>query len=281
MLALIRRLRVPTGRVPARQTVADAGEARAPAANPSRPNAVLVLGGGSEIGLAIATRLVARGARRVVLAGREPHTMSAAAAPLRDWDADVHTVPFDASHVDSHDEIIAATFGGHGEFDVVVLAFAVLGDQAVYEEDPGAAGRDATVNYAGAVSSGLAVARQLREQGRGTLVILSSVAGQRPRRDSYVYGSAKAGLDAFAEGLREALHGTGVRVLVVRPGFVRTRMTAAQPTGLFAVDADAVARATARGLDRGASVVWVPRLLRWYSMLLRALPGPIFRLFAR
>src|SRR5690606_3486391 len=125
--------------------------------------------------------------RRLVLLGRDEAAMRAAAEPLARAGAEVVTVPFDASLVDTHASVIDETFASYGDIDVVLLAAGVLGDQGVYEDDPTRAGLDAIVNYAGAVSAGLAVARQLRSQGHGTLVVLSSVAGQRPRRANYVY----------------------------------------------------------------------------------------------
>ena len=132
---------------------------------------------------------------------------------------------FDATDTAGHAAAIDEVFDG-GDVDIVLLAFGVLGDQAEAEADPDAAVTVATTNYTGAVSAGLRVATRLRMQGHGMLVVLSSVAGDRARRTNYVYGSTKAGLDAFAQGLGDALHGSGARVLIVRPGFVRTRMTA-------------------------------------------------------
>lgn len=185
---------------------------------------------------------------------------------------------FDAAAIDTHTATIDEAFARYGDFDVVLLAFAVLGDETAFADDPAAAGRAAVTNYAGGVSSGLAVARRLRAQGHGTLVVLSSVAGQRPRRANYVYGSAKAGLDAFARGLDEALRGSGARVMVVRPGFVRTQLTARLQPGPLAQAPAQVAAAITAGLDRGAAVVWSPGLLRWVFLVLRALPQPLFRL---
>jgi decaprenylphospho-beta-D-erythro-pentofuranosid-2-ulose 2-reductase len=243
-----------------------------------RPRSVLILGGGSEIGLATAARLVARGAREIVLLGRHPDAMLIAAAPLRAAGAAVHAAPFDAA--DPHGSVapIDEAFRAHGDFDIVLLAFGVLGDQQHYEDDPVEAGHDAALNFAGAVASGLAVGRALRVQGHGVLVVFSSVAGQRPRRANFVYGAAKSGIDAFARGLDEALRGSGPRVMIVRPGFVHTRMTAHLPSGPLSQTADQVATAVVRGLDGDASAVWAPTLLQWVFLVLRHVPQPIFRL---
>ena len=106
-----------------------------------------------------------------------------------------------------------------------IVAFGQLVDQAELDDDPAAAAAMVDVNYTGAVSVCLAVAAQFRRQGHGRLVVLSSVAGERVRKANFVYGSSKAGLDGFAQGLGDALAGTGASVLVVRPGFVHSRMT--------------------------------------------------------
>jgi decaprenylphospho-beta-D-erythro-pentofuranosid-2-ulose 2-reductase len=109
------------------------------------------------------------------------------------------------------------------------------------------------------------------------MVVLSSVAAERPRRANVVYGASKAGLDALARGLGEALREHAVRVLVVRPGFVHTRMTRGLAPAPLSSTPDAVAVAVADGLDGGATVVWAPPRLRWLMLVVRMLPGPVFR----
>jgi decaprenylphospho-beta-D-erythro-pentofuranosid-2-ulose 2-reductase len=242
-----------------------------------RPQTILVLGGGSAIAQATLERLARRGLRSVVLAGRCAANMSGAAEPLRAHGVRVVTARFDAADIGTHQATIDAAFDEYGDFDLVIMAFGVLGDQERYEQNPTAAGKDAVVNYAGAISSGRAVASRLRTQGHGTLVVLSSVAGQRPRRANYVYGSAKAGLDAFARGLNETLRGSGARVMVVRPAFVRTRMTAHLSRPQFAQSPDEVAGAIVCGLDQNASIVWSPGWMRWVFLVLSAMPQRVFR----
>ncbi|MCX5392710.1 SDR family NAD(P)-dependent oxidoreductase [Streptomyces sp. NBC_00094] len=186
------------------------------------PQSLLVLGGTSEIGLATARRLIVRGVRTVWLAGRPSPALAAAADSLRALGADVRAVPFDALDTESHEERLGKIFA-EGAVDIVLLAFGILGDQAHDESDPVAAVRVAQTNYTGAVSAGLVCAGALQTQGHGSLVVLSSVAGERARRADFLYGSSKAGLDVFAQGLGDALYGTGVHVMVVRPGSVRAR----------------------------------------------------------
>jgi decaprenylphospho-beta-D-erythro-pentofuranosid-2-ulose 2-reductase len=240
------------------------------------PQSLLVLGGTSEIALATARRLIARRTRTVWLAGRPSPALEEAAGQLRGLGADVHTLAFDALDPASHEAVLGKVFA-EGDIDLVLLAFGLLGDQARDEREPEAAVRVAQTNYTGAVSAGLVCARALQSQGHGSLVVMSSVAGERARRANFIYGSSKAGLDAFAQGLGDALHGTGVHVMVVRPGFVRTRMTAGLPESPLATTPEAVATAVELGLRRRSETVWVPGALRVVMAALRHLPRGVFR----
>ncbi|MER5793379.1 decaprenylphospho-beta-D-erythro-pentofuranosid-2-ulose 2-reductase [Streptomyces sp. NPDC001980] len=240
------------------------------------PQSLLVLGGTSEIALATARRLIARRTRTVWLAGRPSPALEQAAGQLRALGPDVHTVPFDALDPESHETALGKVFA-NGDVDLVLLAFGILGDQATDEREPVNAVRVAQTNYTGAVSAGLVAARALQSQGHGSLVVLSSVAGERARRSNFIYGSSKAGLDAFAQGLGDALHGTGVHVMVVRPGFVRTKMTRGLEEAPLATTPEAVATAIEIGLRRRSEVVWVPGALRVVMSALRHAPRSVFR----
>jgi decaprenylphospho-beta-D-erythro-pentofuranosid-2-ulose 2-reductase len=244
---------------------------------------VLLLGGTSDIGLAIARRLAGPRQAAVVLAGRDPAALAAAASTLRAGPpgsiGEVSTLAFDALDTASHDGVIVAAAQLLGDIDVVILAFGLLGDQSLDETEGGAADavRLAQVNYVGAISAGLAAARRLRVQGHGALVVLSSVAGERVRKANFIYGSSKAGLDGFAQGLGDSLQGSGARVLIVRPGFVTTKMTAGVKPAPLSTTAEKVADATDRALRQGREVVWVPGPFRWVMMVMRHLPRPVFR----
>ncbi|MDT0473397.1 decaprenylphospho-beta-D-erythro-pentofuranosid-2-ulose 2-reductase [Streptomyces sp. DSM 41014] len=240
------------------------------------PQSLLVLGGTSEIALATARRLIARRTRTVWLAGRPSPALDRAAAELRGLGAEVHTVAFDALEPEAHETALGKVFA-EGDIDLVLLAFGVLGDQARDERDPASAVRVAQTNYTGAVSACLVAARALQAQGHGSLVVLSSVAGERARRANFIYGSSKAGLDAFAQGLGDALYGTGVHVMVVRPGFVRSKMTAGLPEAPLATTPEEVAAAVELGLRRRSETVWVPGALRVVMSALRHAPRAVFR----
>lgn len=240
------------------------------------PQTLLLLGGTSDIGLAIAERYLAARPLRVVLAGRSSPRLDEAAARLTARGATVETVEFDAARPAGHQELISK-IAAAGDIDVAVVAFGLLGEQAVAEREPGAAVELATVNYVGAVSVGVALANVMRAAGHGTIVALSSVAGERARRSNFVYGSTKAGMDAFYSGLGDSLVGTGVRVLVVRPGFVRTKMTEHLPPAPLSTTADAVAAAIVGAIRRGRQTIWVPAALRLVMSGVRHLPRPLFR----
>jgi decaprenylphospho-beta-D-erythro-pentofuranosid-2-ulose 2-reductase len=128
------------------------------------------------------------------------------------------------------------------------------------------------------VTTGLAVARQFRRQGHGTLMVLSSVAGVRPRRSNFVYGSTKSAADAFAQGLGDSLVEAGARVMVVRPGFVHSRMTAGMDAQPFAINPDTVADHVVRGLERGREIVWTPPVLAVVFGVMRLLPRRVWRI---
>ena len=238
---------------------------------------VLLLGGTSEIGLAILASLGLPASAEVILAGRDEQRLAAAGKELP---AQVRTVPYDALETGSHQAFVDGLFAD-GHLDLVVSAAGVLVPQADLERDVRRAAEMIETNFTGHVSTLLAVAARMRAQGRGTIVVLSSVAAVRPRKANPVYGSAKAGLDAFARGLADLLHGTGVRVLLVRPGFVTGRMTAGMPPAPLATTPEAVGKATAAALRRGQATVWVPPSLAGLALALRLVPRPLWRRISR
>ncbi|GAB3481638.1 short-subunit dehydrogenase [Amycolatopsis cihanbeyliensis] len=242
----------------------------------------MILGGRSEIGLAVGIRLVAGGARTVVLAARRSQDLDEQEAALRAAGADtVDRVEFDADDVSRHREVLDEIARRHGPLGVVVTAFGILGDQQRAERDTTHALSIVHTDYVAHVAVLTELANLLREQGSGSLVVFSSVAGVRVRRANYVYGSAKAGLDGFASGLADALTGSGVRLLLVRPGFVVGRMTEGMSPAPFSSTADQVADATVRALRRGRADVWVPAILRPVFALMRLLPRPLWRRLPR
>jgi NAD(P)-dependent dehydrogenase (short-subunit alcohol dehydrogenase family) len=241
---------------------------------------VVVLGGRSEIGVAVATRLAA--GATVVLAARRSGELDAEEAAVRAAGAvDVERVEFDADDLASHRPFLDGLVARHGRLDTVVVAFGILGEQARAERDVDHAVAIVHTDYVAHVAVLTHLAQILRAQGGGELVVYSSVAGARVRRANYVYGSAKAGLDGFASGMADALHGSGVRMLLVRPGFVIGRMTDGMPPAPFSSTPDQVADATVAALAKGRGEVWVPGILRPIFALLRHAPRALWRRMPR
>jgi decaprenylphospho-beta-D-erythro-pentofuranosid-2-ulose 2-reductase len=261
---------------------------------------VLLIGGTSEIGLAIVRRLAADSPVKPYLLGRNRAGLDRALAALeRDGCRAGSVDVLDARDLDKHAAVIARAFEqSGGGFDIVVLAVGVLGAQAALDADPAQAAEVMEANFAGAGMLLWHAMRTLRSQapddaraagsreaGRrasgaraGTIVVLSTVAAERPRSGNAIYGAAKAGLDHLAQGLADASASTGPRVLVVRPGFVVGRMTEGLPKAPFATTPEKVAEATANALSSGkAHTIWVPAKLRYVFAVLRHLPRPIYR----
>ena len=241
----------------------------------NEPQTIVLLGGTSEIGRAIVDELLAPATRTLVLACRRP----AEAEPdrfARDGLA-VVVEHFDAADTETHDAFIRKLAAEHGDIDVAIIAFGVLGSQADFDDDPHAAAQAVHVNYTGAVAASLALAGQMRRQGHGHIAVLSSVAGERGRASNFVYGSSKAGLDTFAQGLGDSLVGTGVSVTVIRPGFVHSRMTRGMKSAPFATTPRVVGELAVAGMRTGRHTVWTPGILRYVFMTLRHVPRGIFR----
>jgi decaprenylphospho-beta-D-erythro-pentofuranosid-2-ulose 2-reductase len=239
------------------------------------PQSLLLLGGTSDIALAIAHRYAHPGLR-VVLAARPSERRTAAAAEIKDLGCEVTEVDLDARDHESHATTIEIAFAG-GDIDIAVIAFGLLGDPEQAWQDPDHALELAEVNYTAPVHLGVLLGKCMQAQAHGWIVALSSVAGERVRRSNFVYGSTKAGFDGFFLGLGEALRDYGVRVLVVRPGFVKSKMTAHLTEVPLSVTPDQVAEAIVDGINSKRELVWVPGPLRVVMSGLRHVPRPLFR----
>ena len=237
------------------------------------PPRIMLLGGTSEIGLAILAALGAPAGAEVILAGRDEQRLAAAGKELP---YQVRTVPYDAIATEHHQAFADAIFAA-GPLDMVISAAGILVPQADVERDVRRAAEMIETNFTGHVTSLLAIAARMRAQGQGTIVVLSSVAAVRPRKANFVYGAAKAGLDAFARGLTDSLHGTGVRVLLVRPGFVTGRMTAGMAPAPMATTPEQVGAATVAALRGRKRAVWIPAPLAGLAVALRLIPRSAWR----
>jgi decaprenylphospho-beta-D-ribofuranose 2-oxidase len=258
----------PSGSAQPMRTAGPATEARR----------VLVIGGSSEIGLAIVRRMAAEGPVTPYLLGRDADALERALAALRrDGCTGGATGVHEATDTAAAQAAIAQARATLGSIDVVVLATGVLGGQAGLDADRAESADVLRVTFLGAAMLLMAALESLRAQGHGSLVVLSSVAVERARATNAVYGAAKAGLDALAQGLSDGIAGSGVEVIVVRPGFVTTRMTAGLDPAPFATTPEAVADAAVRALGHGSRTIWVPPVLHAVFAILRHLPRPVYR----
>ena len=252
---------------------------------------IVIFGGRSEIGLELATRL-ASGAT-VLLAARRADKLDDEVAAVRAAGAvAVYVREFDADDLASHGPLVESIVAERGPIRTAVLAFGILGDQARAEKDPGHAAAIVHTDFVAQVSLLTVLANSMRSTGSGSIgderlarrasiVVFSSVAGVRVRRANYVYGSAKAGLDGFSSGLADALHGSGVHLLVVRPGFVIGRMTEGMTPAPLSSTPAQVAAATVRALTKRRRTVWVPWALRPLFLGMRILPQSVWRRMPR
>ena len=242
------------------------------------PQTILLLGGTSEIGLAICERYLQNAHARIILAampddpGRDDAVAQIKAAGARS----VELIDFEATDTDTHPKMIDQAFV-NGDVDVAIVAFGILGDAEELWQDQRKAVLAAEINYTAAVSVGVLLGEKMRAQGFGQIIAMSSAAGERVRRSNFVYGSTKAGLDGFYLGLGEALREYGVRVLVIRPGQVRTRMSAHVKEAPLTVDKEYVANLAVTAAAKGKELVWAPAAFRYVMMVLRHIPRSIFR----
>lgn len=241
-----------------------------------RYESALVLGGTSDIAKATVERLIANGTRNVILAGRRPDALAATAEGLRREGVSVTTGAFHADDPASHESALNELWPSH-DVDLAIVAFGDLGDEDNMAAHPEAAARLLTTNLTGSATAMIDLANRMAKQGHGTIVVLSSVAGQRARADNPVYAASKAGLDALAQGMNDRLVGTGVDVMIVRPGFVHTKMTEGLKPAPFSTTPDKVADDIIAGLTTGKAVVWSPGVLKFLFTVLKNLPLPVWR----
>ncbi len=242
------------------------------------PGRILVLGGTSEIGLAIASEYLAHAPAEIVLACQpgDPQIEASADLMLEAGAPEVMVIDFDATAFDTHAAVIDAAWAD-GDVDVAIVAFGLLGDAETLWRDQAQAVHIAQVNYTGAVSVGVLLGQKMSAQGYGQIIVMSSAAGEKVRRSNFVYGSTKAGLDGFYRNLGEALEPAGVKVLVIRPGQVRTRMSAGVKEAPLTVDKEDVARQAVDAARDGRTLIWAPPLFQLVMLVLKHVPAPIFR----
>jgi decaprenylphospho-beta-D-erythro-pentofuranosid-2-ulose 2-reductase len=248
------------------------------------PQTILLLGGTSEIGLAICERYLRNANARIILADlpNAPRRDAAIALLQAAGAKSVEVLDFDAVDTKSHPALIESAWA-NGDVDVAIVAFGLLGDAEELWQNQAKAVLVAQVNYTAAVSVGVLIGEKMRAQGFGQIIAMSSVAGERVRRSNFVYGSTKAGLDGFYLGLGEALREFGVHVLVIRPAQVRTSTTLEHwkatdsKEAPFTVNKEDVAELAVASAAKGKDLVWAPGPVRYLMAVMRHIPRPIFR----
>lgn len=238
---------------------------------------LLILGATSAIARGTARAAASRG-DALFLVGRSEQKLADTAADLRVRGAsNVHTYVADLNDTSKHAELLEAAEQAMGGLDTVLVAQGVLTDQAAAQRDYTLVEQDFRTNFLSAASLLTLVANRFEQQRRGSIAVITSVAGDRGRASNYVYGSSKAALIAFTSGLRGRLSHAGVQVLDVRPGFVDTPMTAhVKKNGLFAKPED-VGAAIYRGIERQKDVIYVPWFWRLIMRAIREVPERIFK----
>ncbi len=242
------------------------------------PQSLLLLGGTSEIGLSIVEEYLSKAPMRVVLAAlpNDPLREQSVAQVEAAGATSVEVIDFDATDFDGHAATIDAAFAG-GDIDVAIVAFALDFDAEELWQNQRKAVLLAQVNYTGAVSVGVLLGQKIKEQGHGQIIAMSSVAGLRPRRSNFVYGSSKAGFDGFYLNLGQALEPFGGSVLVVRPGMVRTKFSAHVKEAPLTIDKDVIGRLAVDAAIAGKSLVYAPAPWGFVSFGLKNIPQPIFK----
>jgi len=238
----------------------------------------IVVGATRGMGRALA-RLMAERGDALCLLGRDAGELETSAHDLlaRGARGPVTTARLDLAEPAGFDAALDAADRAVGGFDALVVTAGDFAPQEALGRDPARLRRLLDLNFTAAAVLCQQAAERLAGRGGGTICAFSSVAGDKARRSNYLYGASKAGLSAFLEGLYLAYGDRGVRVVCVRPGFVRTAMTAGLPVPPFAGDPDSVARVVLRAIDRGAPVVYAPPIWRWVMLVMRLLPRSVMR----
>ena len=236
---------------------------------------ILIVGATSAIAMASARLFAARG-DDLLLAARNEERLELLAADLRVRGANsVNSVVFEAQAEQDY-ESFAMQAWAQG-LDLLLLAFGTLPDQDCCQDDVAASRHEFEVNALSTISLLAAFAWRFAAQGRGDMLVISSVAGDRGRQSNYLYGSAKAAVSTYCQGLRNRLRSSGVGLITIKPGFVDTPMTAAFDKGLLWVHPESIAVGILRALERGADVVYLPWYWRYIMLVIKLIPERIFK----
>lgn len=237
---------------------------------------LLILGATSAMAQATARRYAPTGGR-LFLAARDPDKLESVARDMKSRGAaEVTSRVFDATNADDHTRVVNEAKETLGNIDIALIAFGTLPEQENCESEAQQARDALDVNFVSAVSLLTPLANLMEKQGHGSIAVISSVAGDRGRRSNYVYGSAKAGLSAFCEGLQIRLAASGVKLLVVKPGLVTTPMTAHLDKSPLWAEPARVGKDIERAIARGRRTIYTPWFWRCIMWIIKSIPPAIF-----
>jgi len=238
---------------------------------------ILILGATSAIARSVAEHYAGAG-HSIVLGARDLEAAESVAADIQiRFEVDTWAKQFDALNIESHADFVADIEAEAGAIDVVLLAFGDMGDQEASERDFAQAKRVIDINYTGAASLAEAVAGRMSERGEGSIIGISSVAGDRGRKSNYFYGSAKGAFSLYLQGLRNRLSERGVHVMTAKLGFVDTRMTFGMETPIPIASPDAVGKAIMRAQQAGVEILYYPHFWRGVMGIIKAIPEKVFK----
>jgi short-subunit dehydrogenase len=241
------------------------------------PKRVLALGATSAIAEAT-LRLLAEQHATFFLVGRNPQKLAAVRDDLLTRGAaSAATCIADLDDTDAHPAMLAHAVTALGGLDLALLAHGVLGDQPQAEQDYAAAEAILRTNFLSAVSLIGWLANYFETEHRGTIAVISSVAGDRGRKSNYIYGASKGGLNVFLDGVRNRIDRAGVQVLTIKPGFVATPMTAHLPKNALFAEPAQVARHILRAIEKRKDVAYVPPFWGLIMLIVRNIPRRIFK----
>ena len=238
---------------------------------------VLVIGATSAITKATARLWASRGCQLYLLARNEQRLEQLAVDLEVRGAAKVHTASFDCNDLERHGELLAAAHAALGSIDVALIGYGTLGDQNECTQNFAEALRQIQTNAISVLSMLTILANIMQPQQRGTIAVIGSVAGDRGRQSNYVYGTAKAMVSTFTQGLRHRLAKSGVHVVTIKPGFVDTPMTAEFSKGMLWAQPETIAEYIDAGIRKKKNVVYAPWFWRYIILVIRLIPENIFK----
>jgi short-subunit dehydrogenase len=239
---------------------------------------ILIIGATSAIAEATARRFAASGAR-FYLVGRNAEKLAAIAGDLEIRSGQpVARESLDLDQLSQHPALLERATQALGGIDIALIAHGTLPDQAACQQSVEQTLAAIHTNALSVISLATLLGNAFEQRGRGVLIAISSVAGERGRQSNYVYGAAKGMVSLFLQGLRNRLSRHGVQVITIKPGFVDTPMTAAfEKKGLLWAQPDRIAKGIVAAVERGRDEVYLPGFWRWIMLVIRHIPESLFK----